>query len=122
LTSPAQGGKVALKEPVTSLRSLDHGLDAIHIVIVGRKPSRPLESHLAFFATKAVLEASADADDLRYGKDDSEHDKSSNHLALWDGLTRIHVEIAAIGNDRGNRNSNDGILTAVMPTRFTVCV
>src|SRR5437870_7799174 len=92
------------------LRSLDHGLDAIHIVSVGRNPSRPLESRLAFFATKAVLEAGADADDLRYGKDHSEHDKSSNHLAV--GMAYAHpCRDSRKGNDRGNRNSNDGIPT-----------
>src|SRR3989449_5617979 len=106
----AQGSKVALKSLQLRLRSLDHGLDAIHIVMVGRKPSRPLESRFAFFATKAVLEASADADDLRYGKDDSEHDKSSNHLAV--GMAYAHpCRDGRNGNDRGNRNSNDGILT-----------
>src|SRR3989442_11276864 len=105
-----QGGKVALKSLQLRLRSLDHGLDAIHIVSVGRKPSRPLESRLAFFATKAVLEAGADADDLRYGKDDSEHDKSRNHLAV--GMAYAHpCRDSRNGNDRGNLNSNDGIPT-----------
>src|SRR2546422_5177653 len=78
--------------------------------MVGRKPSRPLESRLAFFATKAVLEASADADDLRYGKDDGEYDKSGNHLAV--GMAYAHpCRDSRNGNDRGNRNSNDGIPT-----------
>src|SRR5205809_6457128 len=80
------------------------------MVIVGQKPSRHLESRLAFFATKAVLEASADADDLRYGKDDSEHDKSSNHLAV--GMAYAHpCRDSRNGNDRGKRNSNDGMPT-----------
>src|SRR3989454_10894333 len=78
--------------------------------MVGRKPSRPPESRLAFFASKAVLEARADADDLRYGKDDGEHDKSSNHLAV--GMAYAHpCRDSRNGNDRGNRNSNDGIPT-----------
>src|SRR5439155_26024862 len=52
----AQGSKVALKSLQLRLRSLDHGLDPIHIVSVGRKPSPPLAIGLPFVASNAVLE------------------------------------------------------------------